>query len=215
MSTLLLHLIGPMQSWGVQSHFDLRDTGLEPSKSGVVGLCAAALGRDRSQPISDIAGLRMGVRVDREGILRYDYQTAQNVIRASGSGRENTVVTKRFYLADAAFLVGLEGDKELLSSIHHALRDPVWPLFLGRKSHVPSESVYLENGFQDASLLEALAQYPPLVKRDDVSFRYVIESSTGHPRLDQPTGPFLQRQFGLRYVQVVEAKPGEVPHVFE
>ena len=38
MSTLLLRLAGPMQSWGVQSRFSVRDTGLEPSKSGVIGL---------------------------------------------------------------------------------------------------------------------------------------------------------------------------------
>ena len=47
MPTLLLRLVGPMQSWGTTSRFDERDTGKEPSKSGVVGLLAAALGIDR------------------------------------------------------------------------------------------------------------------------------------------------------------------------
>ena len=45
MMTLLLRLAGPMQSWGTASKFRERDTGREPSKSGVVGLLAAALGR--------------------------------------------------------------------------------------------------------------------------------------------------------------------------
>ena len=44
MSTLLLRLAGPMQSWGTDSKFDVRRTGREPSKSGVIGLVAAALG---------------------------------------------------------------------------------------------------------------------------------------------------------------------------
>lgn len=43
MSTLLLRLAGPMQSWGTDSKFDVRRTGREPSKSGVIGLVAAAL----------------------------------------------------------------------------------------------------------------------------------------------------------------------------
>ena len=68
MNVLLLRLCGPMQSWGVQSRFSVRDTGLEPSKSGVVGLLAAALGRPRDARTSPTwPALRMAVRVDAEG----------------------------------------------------------------------------------------------------------------------------------------------------
>ena len=59
MATLLLRLQGPMQSWGTTSRFDERDTQLEPSKSGVLGLLCAALGRNRSEPVQDLAALRM------------------------------------------------------------------------------------------------------------------------------------------------------------
>ncbi|MBM4284862.1 MAG: type I-E CRISPR-associated protein Cas5/CasD [Deltaproteobacteria bacterium] len=76
MSTLFLRLAGPMQSWGIQSRFTIRDTGLEPSKSGVVGLLAAALGRRGHEPVADLAALKMGVRVEREGLLKMDYHTA-------------------------------------------------------------------------------------------------------------------------------------------
>ena len=65
--TLLIRLAGPMQSWGTQGRFDVRDTEREPSKSGVVGLLCAALGRDRSEPLDDLASLRMGVRVGPGG----------------------------------------------------------------------------------------------------------------------------------------------------
>ena len=146
MSTLLMRLAGPMQSWGTQSRFTMRDTGLEPSKSGVIGLLCAALGRGREEPLDDLASLRMGVRVDQPGAMKMDYQTAgggliregrtYGVRKPSGKAGE-TVISNRYYLADADFLVGLEGsDGLLLRRLHDALLEPVWQLFLGRKAFV-------------------------------------------------------------------------------
>src|SRR3546814_8035134 len=143
MSTLLLRLAGPMQSWGTTSRFDQRDTGKEPSKSGVVGLLAAALGIDRENwaDLEPLTRLTMGVRHDRPGVLKRDYQTAQNIISADRSKVHETAVTTRDYLADAAFLVGLPGpDRALHERALAALQNPVWPLALGRKSLVPSEN---------------------------------------------------------------------------
>jgi CRISPR system Cascade subunit CasD len=216
-----------MQSWGVASRFDRRDTGLEPSKSGVIGLLCAALGRDRSHPVDDLAAMRMGVRVDREGVLRYDYQTAMRVLRADGqpeeNPRKNTVQSKRFYLADAAFLVGLESsDRPLLERLHDALRNPRWTLFLGRKSYLPSPPVWLPDGLADGPLEEAMAQYPPLVGPAPERYRYALEEPPGPASLalanrvrrwDQPGGPFTQRRFTERHVWIVEAAQGEVPRV--
>jgi CRISPR system Cascade subunit CasD len=151
--TLLLRLAGPMQSWGLDSRFDQRDTGLEPSKSGVLGLVCAALGKPRDDQagplpsLAQLASLKMGVRVLREGTLRVDFQTAgggefpgrksYGVWKASGSPG-GTVVSPRHYLADADFLVGLEGPLPLLRQIEEALNNPVWQLSLGRKSYVPT-----------------------------------------------------------------------------
>ena len=159
MPTLLIRLAGPMQSWGTTSRFDERDTQLEPSKSGVLGLVCAALGRDRAEPIDDLARLRMGVRVDREGMLMRDYQTATGVMIATGKpalGR--TVVSPRYYLSDAAFLVGLEGeDRHLLETIHAALKQPVWPLSLGRKSFPPSLPPWFPDAIHDGDLEGSLS----------------------------------------------------------
>ena len=47
MATLLLRLAAPLQSWGSDSKFETRKTDREPTKSGVVGLLAAALGLPR------------------------------------------------------------------------------------------------------------------------------------------------------------------------
>ena len=47
MATLLLRLAAPLQSWGADSKFEVRKTNREPTKSGVLGLLAAALGYRR------------------------------------------------------------------------------------------------------------------------------------------------------------------------
>src|SRR3990172_4835036 len=172
MSTLLLRLAGPMQSWGVQSHFIYRDTLPEPSKSGVVGLLCAALGRDRSEEIRDVAELKMGIRVDREGLIQRDYHTAGKggYLKASGQvERKDLIVSYRDYLADAAFLVGLEGNPALLAQLHDALHQPKWLLCLGRKAFVPGESVWLRDGLRmNESLIDALRSFPRLREpRDD------------------------------------------------
>jgi CRISPR system Cascade subunit CasD len=197
-ATLLIPLVGPLQAWGVDARFDLRQTGSEPSKSGVIGLCCAALGRDRSEPIDDLTSLIFGVRVDQEGRLSRDFHTAKEVIGASDS-KLRTVVSNRWYLAHAAFLAGLQGPPALLSSIHNALQRPHWALVLGRKSCPPS----LPPGSGEVvnqPLFEALVAYRPLV--DNVNqFRLVLEDPSGaQSRPDQPLGPFSERRFGLRRV---------------
>lgn len=70
MATLLLRLAAPLQAWGADSKFETRKTGREPTKSGVIGLLAAALGlrRDESEALTRLTGLRFGVRVEREGL---------------------------------------------------------------------------------------------------------------------------------------------------
>ncbi len=202
--TLLLRLAGPLQSWGVQSRFSVRDTGLEPSKSGVVGLLCAALGRPRDSDLTDLAALRMGARIDRQGRLAYDFHTARNVLKASG-GTKDTEPSNRYYLADAAFLVGLEGaDLALLERLHEALRRPVWPLYLGRKAFVPAPPVWLEDGLRrDTALTQALSNYRPLRPDGgvpDEPLRVVLEDEQGaEVRPDQPLS-FSERRFAPRRV---------------
>ena len=73
MPTLLLQCVGPLQAWDTQSNFGVRTTGREPSKSGITGLLCAALGRARTEPVADLAALRMGVRrEDRRHVGRQD-----------------------------------------------------------------------------------------------------------------------------------------------
>jgi len=205
MNTLLIRLSAPMQSWGTQSRFTVRDTGLEPSKSGVLGVLCAALGIDREDDagLQPLTLLRMGVRADREGVLRVDYHTAKDVRMANGKTKD-TELSNRYYLANAVFLVGLESeDFPLLERIHAALQNPVWALFLGRKSFVPGEPIRLEDGLRQGETLEvALKTYPPLCPPEKDTLRLVLEDGSGAiVRTDQPLS-FSQRRFAPRRVSV-------------
>jgi CRISPR system Cascade subunit CasD len=216
----------------VQSRFTVRDTLLEPTKSGVLGLVGAALGRDRAAPIDDLARLAMGVRVDREGLRRRDYHTAgqSGFLRARGAvERRDVVPSDRFYLSDARFLVGLEGsDLSLLRRIDAALRDPHWPLALGRKAFPPGEPVALPaSGVRPQTrLLDALrgAPWEPSHGQrtpENGELRYVVEigalRAAGHaPEVErtQPDQPlsfqprrFAQRTVGIVYLDVPEDAP--------
>lgn len=132
MSTLVLRLAAPLQSWGVTSRFTRRATQPYPTKSGVLGLLAAALGRRRTDPLEDLLGLRFGVRLDQPGHLERDFQTAH-----TADGRP-LPLSQRYYLADAVFLAAVEGDHTLVNALHDAVRRPVFPLYLGRRAFPPA-----------------------------------------------------------------------------
>ena len=129
MATLLLRLAAPLQSWGADSKFETRKTNREPTKSGVIGLLAAALGlrRDDAAGLARLNGLHFAVRADREGSLLVDFHTAnREEDRKKGKA---PYVTYRHYLQDAVFLVGLESeDTALLQELETALKHPVYPL---------------------------------------------------------------------------------------
>ncbi len=204
MTTLLLRFQAPMQSWGISSHFTNRDTGREPSKSGVIGLICSALGRSRDADVSDLANLKMGVRVDREGVLRNDFQVSQEVYQASGEKIEPSVISNRYYLADAAFLVGLEGPEALLREIQSALKNPHWALYLGRKAFPPGKPVWLKEGLQDESLLESFEKFPSLVPERSDKVRLVLESDQGEfVRSDVPIS-FAERRFSSRRIHLAQ-----------
>jgi len=211
--TLLFRLEGPMQSWGYRSRFDYRDTALEPTRSGVIGLICAAMGIARGEDISKFVRLRMGVRVDKEGRPECDYHTALDVIKADGSGTD-TVVSRRDYLADASFTVGLESeDKAILDEIAAALHSPRWLLYLGRKAF-PLSVPPLKPG--DSPQPGQLEDY---LLVGDKNTRVLLESPTGERTQHDWPICFEKRRFKPRRLTVCYPKAkenkGEVPHVSE
>lgn len=151
MPTLLLKMSGPLQSWGTQSRFRRRDAGHEPSKSGVIGLVAAALGRSRNEPVDDLVSLRFAVRTDASGTLIRDYQTAKNWVK---NPKDDASLSTRMYLSDAIFVVALEGERGQLEIIESALKKPVYPLYLGRRACPAGYDLVV--GIRDKSAEEAL-----------------------------------------------------------
>jgi CRISPR system Cascade subunit CasD len=206
MSTLLLRLSAPLQAWGADSKFERRGTMREPTKSGVVGLLAAALGRGRDESLDDLAALRYGVRTDQPGQLLRDFHTAR--IKED----KPPYVTERYYLADAVFLAGVEGDISLLSLLDSALHAPMYPLYLGRRSCPPAGRVSL--GIRETPLEEALCTEPWLAsewycrqvrRRDPKTLLLPLaldsDSTDTMRRLDLPLS-FSQkhRRYAYRYI---------------
>jgi CRISPR system Cascade subunit CasD len=145
-STLVMRLAGPLQAWGETSRFNRRESAGVPTKSGIVGLLASALGRRRHEEIEDLVGLWLGVRTDQAGSLQRDFHTVSDyrgrsllssrVDRrgAQVPANKNTHVTTRYYLQDAVFVAAVAGPCPLLEGLAHALRSPAFPPFLGRRS---------------------------------------------------------------------------------
>lgn len=148
-----LLLDGPMQSWGHASRFERRTTALHPTRSGVIGLIAAAVGIDKHKADEATQLARFNAllvttftlpRRDRRAqellMLRLeDYHTVTGIRRASGKEDDDaTVQTYRHYLLDARFGVLLEGPSALVEEIGAALRDPKWGIWLGRKCCIPA-----------------------------------------------------------------------------
>jgi CRISPR system Cascade subunit CasD len=187
-SGLLIRLAGPMQSWGDHSTFSERDTSAYPTRSGLIGLFAAALGRHRGEAIDDLAALELTVRVDRAGVSMRDYHTvggglprAKTVMTAEGKRRSAstaTIVSNRYYLADAVFTVAVTGLDSTVATVAGGLLQPVWAPYLGRRSCPAETPLLLKWPVEDAvgELYAAL----PLARRkpqdgETVSVEFVLE----------------------------------------
>lgn len=221
-TTLTMLLAGPLQSWGEASRHMTRSTLTHPSKSGIIGLLAAALGRGRGDDISDLAALRFGVRIDQPGQLLVDFHTVsgasqdllkpsrQRLPRADGGSLkpgESTKVTRRYYLADARFVAAVQGGSGFLAGAWDALARPRYPLYLGRRSCPPACPVRLRL-LPSTTLEEALARTPWAAaghiahrhQASEVDLRIIIDDPAGGETFnDLPiTSPPFRRRFAAR-----------------
>lgn len=166
-TTLLLKASSPMQSYGTdESRLDNRNTIYYPTKSAIIGMIAAAFGLKRDGSNADILGidlntlnsLRFGVRIDKKGTLINDYQISkQHIMRDYGrhpkKSEESAILSNRYYLSDAVFLIALESDDyNIINKIHDALLNPYWPLYFGRKACSVNDDMILNDGEHDISI---------------------------------------------------------------
>ncbi len=192
-SVLVLRLEGVLQSWGEHAKWNNRDSSVMPTKSGIIGLlgCALGWGREDKRFFTLSSQLRIVVRADRAGRLVSDFHTvsAKKLMNAAGEPRQggNTLVTNRYYLQDAYFTVFLVGEKDLLQKLEQALKEPKWPLYLGRKSCVPSRPI-LDGSIREFVTIDQAVSEVPYAERADVTVMLEIETDS----VDL-TGTSLQR----------------------
>ncbi|MGW5609444.1 type I-E CRISPR-associated protein Cas5/CasD [Streptomyces sp. NPDC003753] len=157
MSVLVLQLAGPLQSWGASARFARRGTENAPTKSGVVGLLAAALGldRDADQQLAELAALRFGVRIDQPGTRIRDFQTAHHL-----DTDEAMPLSERFYLTDAVFVAAVEGEDALVDRLAAALLAPAYLPYLGRRSCPPGRPLDPAVHHGEMGLEQALTDEP-------------------------------------------------------
>jgi len=150
---LALRLEGPLQSWGFDSQYNRRNTGLMPTKSAVAGMCCAALGYARGSGeeqafLQQFNAVRMtAIAIPRQGSKKelpvrrlQDYHTVKDTRTAEGKPKV-CHITYRHYLTDASFGVLLKGPAPLLKQLAGAFENPVWGIWLGRKTCIPTTPV--------------------------------------------------------------------------
>lgn len=212
---LILRLEAPLQSWGLWSRWDQRDSGDEPSKSGVIGMLGAALGYPRGEKRLEELDrqLSMGVRVEAPGQKLIDFQTVTGVFptaegKVKGTPDDpSTILSPRSYLQDAAFLVALTGPTELLERCRDALLAPVWPLFLGRKACPPTRPVFETLSTAYESLEECLRSHPwswegRTPDRESRTLRIIWEDEEGESVRPDRLRVNPQRMYERRFVRI-------------
>lgn len=150
---LVFRLYGPLASWGQAAVGGDRPTGLQPTRSAILGLLGAALGikRDNNQDLELLQqSVCVAVKQTLPSSLLRDYHTSQVpsaseelVDRSRKSElsvpkhKLNTILSSRDYRCDGLWIIALSLTKVAaydLGQLKRALLKPVYSLSLGRKS---------------------------------------------------------------------------------
>ncbi|RMG34587.1 MAG: type I-E CRISPR-associated protein Cas5/CasD [Gammaproteobacteria bacterium] len=210
---LVFQLHAPLAAWGGQAVGQERPSDDHPGRSALLGLLAAALGITREQEQAHERlrdACHFGVKVFSPGLALRDFHTIQVPPEARGQGhlqtrrdelREpklGTMLSFRSYRQDALCLAAVLSSNADYSAerLAGALLEPVFPLYLGRKSCPPAAPLNPEL-IPATDLRAALDRYcidPTLARLQTGAPRYYWEegmnSGMRHdyraPRHDQP-----------------------------
>ena len=232
MKYLALYLRAPLQSWGASSKFGDRGTLDAPTRSGLLGMIAAACGIDKNDEKRDrewlarASNLSLSVFAFRRGDRMTDYHTVgggfdetdpwqkRMIPTKAESGKpRGTDLTHRDYLMDSVFGAVLSGDDIFLAEMASGLANPVWGVWFGRKSCIPTEPVFAGVFDSDEAARGALAaRMRASLERgngkvagkegSDVAF-VVVEATAGSAEdavLDVPVS-FSRREFNARRIR--------------
>ncbi|HDS2558526.1 TPA: type I-E CRISPR-associated protein Cas5/CasD [Klebsiella aerogenes] len=176
---LVFQLHGPMASWGVDAPGEVRHSHELPSRSALLGFLAAALGirRDEEARLNEFnQHYSFLLCASQDPRWARDYHTVQmpkEVRKARYFSRReelsdpellSALISRRDYYTDAWWMVALVQTTDApysLEQLRDALLRPVFPLYLGRKSHplaLPLAPLLLEGTAPDV-LNEAYRQY--------------------------------------------------------
>lgn len=177
MHFLVLRLAAPLMSFGDVAVDEIRPSKSLPNQSQMTGLIANALGyrfthARRLQRLQD--RLIFGARLDKQGELLRDFQTAQlakrdlawrtrngPAKRAGGDASfSGPTLRQRYYRADSrvSVVVSLvpEDEQPEIEIVAKALASPFRPLFLGRVSCPPAEPLFQDERVEAANVHSAL-----------------------------------------------------------
>lgn len=180
MQYLIFQLQGAMASWGEAAVGEYRGSHDYPTVSALAGLLAASLGLRREQEAelqAVHAGYLFGVGIYDTGTLLRDYQTVQVPSRSLLKGRRhatrkdelafpraelNTILSNRDHRQSVDYLVAVQSHPQApypLEALQHALREPVFVPYLGRKS-CPLGAPLAPRLLDADNVLAAFSQYP-------------------------------------------------------
>lgn len=220
-----------MQAWGASSRFTRRDTLPHPTKSGILGMMAAAMGIDKfadaeAKKLAPLQALRLCTyavpKLNRwkkplpVGRLQdfhtigggYDKKHILHVPkRASGTHNLNTVITRRDYLTDARFLVTLSGKEQILQDIATAIQTPIWGTWLGRKCCIPATPIQptIDTDRNRAAQLIFEKAKIPFQALENYDRYLEKDSPESFLQLDQPVA-YATREYQSRPVRHLLAK---------
>lgn len=232
MRHLALYLRAPLQSWGASSKFGDRGTIDAPTRSGLLGLIAAACGIDKNDEardrewLADAAKLSLSILAFRRGGRMTDYHTVgarydkddpwqKRMIPVTADGKpRGTDLTHRDYLMDSVFGVVISGDNAIVAEMAEGLANPVWGVWFGRKSCIPTEPILVgvfdsdeaARKALDARLRASLERGGGKIagKREDEAVKFdLVEAAADEAEetlLDVPVS-FKKREFHARRVR--------------
>lgn len=219
--SVYIRLAAPLQSWaGPAVTGNIVRTGKAPTRSGLIGLVAGALGTRRGQWPDWLNHIEFVAREDRAPYFTDDFHTinyrpeaerfrrrlliaergkarGQKVLVFTPDAQGGTSVVNRTYLADGEFLVRITCESHI-DELEDALGSPGFATYLGRKAFVPEFPFYLGRG--SADLIHEIPVLPVLAK--NYSHDQSDEDISARPVAFRIYGPYLPRE-GKRIQETV------------
>lgn len=170
--TIAFLLKSPMQAWGIDSRFIHRTTFTYPTKSAVIGIICAAMGIDKylsdaNAKLKDLCECEFCAYqlqpLEKKESARFETIPTLSDFHTIGGGYNKSnplhkgfalrkegnkltygeaILTYRTYIQDSCFVALLTYPNEIAEKISGALKNPVWGVWLGRKSCIPSVPIF-------------------------------------------------------------------------